>query len=34
MGMTDISVFRVEGLKLEGIKETAFEKGVESIAID
>lgn len=34
IGITDISFFRVEGTRLTGIKETAFEKGVASIAID
>lgn len=34
LGITDISIIRAEGLRFEGIKETAFEKGVESIAID
>jgi FMN-dependent NADH-azoreductase len=34
LGITDISIFRVEGTRLEGIKETAFEKGVASIRID
>ena len=34
IGITDIRVFRVEGLRYEGIKEKAFEKGVESILID
>ena len=34
IGITDISFIRVEGTRLEGIKETAFEKGVDSIAID
>lgn len=34
LGITDISIFRVEGLKIEGVKETAFEKGVERIEID
>ena len=33
LGITDISFFRAEGLKIEGVKETAFEKGVQSIAI-
>ena len=33
LGVTDISFFRAEGLKIEGVKETAFEKGVQSIAI-
>ncbi|MDE1190869.1 MAG: NAD(P)H-dependent oxidoreductase [Arachidicoccus sp.] len=34
LGITDISFIRVEGLRLEGIKETAYQKGVESIVID
>jgi FMN-dependent NADH-azoreductase len=34
IGITDVSVFRVEGLRYDGIKEKAFEKGVESIMID
>ena len=34
LGIIDISIIRVEGLKIDGIKEVAFEKGVESIAID
>lgn len=34
MGITDISFVRAEGLRINGIKDTAFEKGVESIAID
>lgn len=34
IGVTDIDIIRAEGLKINGIKETAFEKGVESIAID
>ena len=34
LGVKDISFVRAEGLRLEGIKETAFEKGVASIAID
>lgn len=33
MGITDVSFIRAEGLRIEGIKDTAFEKGVESIAI-
>lgn len=33
LGITDISFFRAEGLRIEGVKETAFEKGVQSIAI-
>lgn len=34
LGMTDISVFRAEGVKVPGIKETALEKGIASIHID
>jgi len=34
LGITDITFIRAEGLRLAGIKETAFEKGVESISID
>ena len=34
LGITDVSIIRVEGRKIDGIKETAFEKGVERIAID
>jgi FMN-dependent NADH-azoreductase len=34
LGITDVTFFRAEGLKVEGIKETAFENGVASIAID
>lgn len=33
-GITDVTFIRVEGLRINGIKETAFEKGVESIVID
>lgn len=34
LGMTDITVFRAEGVKVAGVKEHALEKGIESIAID
>lgn len=34
LGMTDITVFRAEGLKVPGVKEHAMEKAVESIVID
>ncbi|GAB3506566.1 FMN-dependent NADH-azoreductase [Emticicia fontis] len=34
LGITDTTFIRAEGLRIEGIKETAFAKGVESIAID
>jgi len=34
LGMTDVTVFRVEGVKLTGIKEHALEKGIASIYID
>ena len=33
LGITDVSFVRAEGLRIEGVKETAFEKGVQSIAI-
>lgn len=33
LGISDITTFRVEGQRIDGIKETAFEKGVESIEI-
>ena len=33
VGVTAISIVRAEGLRIEGVKDTAFEKGVESIAI-
>ncbi|MFD2146898.1 FMN-dependent NADH-azoreductase [Mucilaginibacter antarcticus] len=34
LGMTDVSVFRAEGLKVPGIKEVAMERALESIEID
>ncbi|MBF4516913.1 NAD(P)H-dependent oxidoreductase [Flavobacterium sp. ANB] len=34
LGMTDLTAFRAEGLKVPGIKETAFQKAIESIQID
>lgn len=34
LGMTDLIVFRAEGLKVPGIKETAMVKAIESIKID
>jgi FMN-dependent NADH-azoreductase len=34
LGITDVSIVRAEGLRIDGIKETAFEKGVQSIVID
>jgi len=34
LGMTDVTVFRAEGLKVPGIKETAMEKAMDSITID
>ena len=34
LGITDVTIIRAEGLRINGIKETAFEKGVESIVID
>lgn len=34
LGMTDLTVFRAEGLKVPGVKELAMEKAIESIKID
>jgi FMN-dependent NADH-azoreductase len=34
LGMTDLTVFRAEGLKVPGVKDQAFERAVESIEID
>ncbi|MBT1706112.1 FMN-dependent NADH-azoreductase [Chryseosolibacter indicus] len=34
LGMTDVTVFRAEGLKVPGLKEHALERGIASIAID
>jgi FMN-dependent NADH-azoreductase len=34
LGMTDLTVFRAEGLKVPGVKENAMEKAIESIKID
>jgi FMN-dependent NADH-azoreductase len=34
LGMTDLSVFRAEGLKVPGVKEQAMEKAIASIEID
>lgn len=34
LGMTDVTVFRAEGVKLPGVKEHALEKGIASIYID
>lgn len=34
LGMTDLTVFRAEGLKVPGIKEHAMEKAIDSISID
>jgi len=34
LGMTDLTVFRAEGLKVPGIKEYAWERAIESIEID
>ena len=33
-GVTDVSVFRAEGLSIPGIMENALEKGIKSIVID
>jgi FMN-dependent NADH-azoreductase len=34
LGMTDLTVFRAEGLKVPGVKEFAMEKAIDSIVID
>jgi FMN-dependent NADH-azoreductase len=34
LGMTDLTVFRAEGLKVPGVKEDALEKAIDSIKID
>ncbi|WP_158990121.1 FMN-dependent NADH-azoreductase [Mucilaginibacter sp. L196] len=34
LGMTDLTVFRAEGLKVPGVKEYAWERAVESIEIN
>jgi FMN-dependent NADH-azoreductase len=34
LGMTDLTVFRVEGLKVPGVKEQAMEKAIHNILID
>lgn len=34
LGMTDLTVFRAEGLKVPGLQEHAMQKAIESIVID
>jgi FMN-dependent NADH-azoreductase len=34
LGMTDLTVFRAEGVKVPGVQEHALEKGIQSIYID
>ena len=34
LGMTDLTVFRAEGVKVPGVKERALENGIASIQID
>jgi FMN-dependent NADH-azoreductase len=34
LGITDVTIIRAEGLRIDGIKETALEKGVKSVVID
>ena len=34
LGMTEVKVFRAEGVKIPGIQEHALEKGIQSINID
>ncbi len=33
IGLTDISTYRIEGLHIPGLKETAVQKGIESIVV-
>jgi FMN-dependent NADH-azoreductase len=33
IGLNDITTFRVEGLSIPGIQETALQKGIESVAV-
>ncbi|WP_118952840.1 FMN-dependent NADH-azoreductase [Taibaiella helva] len=33
LGMTDVTVFRIEGLSVPGVQETAVEKGLASVAV-
>ncbi|WP_315816769.1 NAD(P)H-dependent oxidoreductase [Paraflavitalea speifideaquila] len=33
MGITDITTYRVEGVGMPGIMETALQKGLESVAV-
>lgn len=34
LGITDVSVFRVEGTSIPGVQDSALENGIESIVID
>lgn len=34
LGLTDISVFRAEGVNMPEFRETALQKGIDSILID
>jgi FMN-dependent NADH-azoreductase len=34
LGMTDLTVFRAEGIKVPGVQEHALQKAIESISID
>jgi FMN-dependent NADH-azoreductase len=33
MGMTDIKTFRVEGVKVPGLQETALDKAIQAIEL-
>jgi FMN-dependent NADH-azoreductase len=33
IGLTDITTFRVEGANMPDLKETALQKGIDSIAV-
>ena len=34
LGMTDLTVFRAEGINIPGLKESALEKGIAAINIE
>jgi len=34
MGMTDLTIYRAEGVNIPGIKEYALEKAIDSIAVE
>lgn len=34
LGITNLTIFRVEGLRIAGVQETALQNGIESVVID